>query len=160
MNDEAPVSKVSRRRLEKRPARGLLAWSIVAIVLSPFSIPTFGVGLALGVGLIIVAAIFQRRGFDARGHLAAGIVAVTLGVVSAGACGWLFLRPAEVTGKEATRQNRVEAKFDRFFNNATEAPPDTATDGGVNAGDAGVGADAHSPPAATMPADGGTGEPK
>ena len=164
MNDNdaaAPeVSKASRRRLDKRPARGLLAWSIVALVLSPFSIPTFGIGLALGIGLIVVAAIFQKRGFDARGHLAAGIVAVTLGVASAGACGWLFLRPAEVTGSEAVRQNRVEARFDRFFDNATDAPAGTGADAGVNARDAGVSAVADSPPTTPPLVDGGTGEPK
>ena len=152
--------KVSRRRLEQRPARGLLAWSIIALVLSPFSIPTFGIGLALGIGLIVVAAVFQRRGFDARGHLAAGIVAVTMGFASAGACGWLFLRPAAVTGTEAVRQNRVEARFDRFFDTATDAPADTGADAGVNARDAGVDAVADSPATATTPADGGTGEPK
>ncbi len=154
------MSKVQHRKLEKRPARGLLAWSIVALVLSPFSIPTFGIGLALGVGLIVVAAVFQKRGFDARGHLAAGIVAVALGVASAGACGWLFLRPAEVTGKEAVRQNRVEARFDRFFDNASDAPPETDADGGMKTGDAGVAVDADSPPTTPQPLDGGTGEPK
>ena len=164
MSDEAgptttttTTTKASRRRLEKKPARGLLAWSIVAILLSPFAIPTFGIGVALAIGLIVVAAIFQKRGFDARGHLAAGIVALSLGLVSAGACGWLFLRPAEVTGREAVRQDRVESRFDRFFNNATEAPADTTTDGGTKAGDAGVAVDADSPP---ITSDGGTREPR
>ncbi|HEY1100878.1 MAG TPA: hypothetical protein VGF99_18205 [Myxococcota bacterium] len=132
----------------------------MALVLSPFSIPTFGVGLALGIGLIVVAAVMQHRGFSARGPLAAGIIAVTIGLASAGACGWLVLRPAEVKGREAVRQERVENRFDRFFSNATDAPPDATSatvDGGVPAGDAGVPVDADSAPT-TMPAAGGPEE--
>ncbi len=154
----SPPTKAKARRLDKKPARGLLAWSIVAVLLSPFSIPTFGIGVGLAIGLIVVAAVFQKRGFDARGHLAAGIVSLCIGLASAGACGWLFLRPAEVTGREAVRQERVENRFDRFFDRATDAPPDDGmptTDGGSKAGDAGVAVDADSRPNST---DGGTRE--
>jgi hypothetical protein len=122
-------------------ARGLLVWSVVALAMSPFSIPTFGVGAALAVGLIVVAGILQSRGFDARRPLAAGIVALSLNAVSAGACSWLVLRTAEVTGREAVRQDKVEDRFDKAFDNATAPPEDTNTSGG----DAGVPVDAHSP---------------
>ena len=122
-------------------ARGLLVWSVVALAMSPFSIPTFGVGAALAIGLIVVAAVLQSRGFDARRPLAAGIVALSLNAVSAGACSWLVLRTAEVTGREAVRQDKVEDRFDKAFDNATAPLEDTNTSGG----DAGAPVDAHSP---------------
>lgn len=106
----------------RRRARGLTLWAFIALVLSPFSVPTFGAGFILGGLLIVVCVILWRRGLDARRPLAAGIVAVSISVVSAGACGVLFLRPAEVVGGEARRQGRIERRFDRAFDAAADAP--------------------------------------
>jgi hypothetical protein len=106
----------------KRRARGLTLWAIIAVALSPFSVATFGAGLVLGVGLIVVSLVLERRGLRARGPLAAGIAAVASSLLFAGACGWLVLRTAEVTGREEARQDRVERKFDRAFDAAGGAP--------------------------------------
>jgi hypothetical protein len=106
----------------RRLSRWLTLWSIVAVALSPFALPTFGAGFLLGAGLIVAAVLLERRGIRARGALAAGIVAVGLSLASAGACGFLFLRTAEVTGSEERRQERVEQRFDQAFDAARSAP--------------------------------------
>lgn len=134
-----------RKRLERLStprARGLTLLSIVALLLSPFSIPTFGTGMGLGVILIGIAIILERRGYRARGPLAAGVVSVVVGATSAGACGWFVLRTAEVTGREEVRQDRVEDRFDKAFEKS-ERPP---TKLGQEARDGGVAPDADSPP--------------
>lgn len=130
----------SPARAQHPRARGLAAWSVVALLLSPFAINTFGIGAALAIGLVVVSAVLQARGFDARRPMAAGIAALAINASSAGACGWLVLRTAEVTGREAVRQNNVELRFDRAFDSATAPPEDTIT----SAGDAGVTVDADS----------------
>ena len=117
-------------RLSLPRARGLTLLSIVAVGLSPFSVPTFGVGTALGVVLIGTAIILERRGYRARGPLAAGVIAVVVGATSAGACGWFFLRTAEVTGKEEIRQDRVEDRFDKAFETSERAPSQATRDAG------------------------------
>jgi hypothetical protein len=116
----APDEDAARRR---RRARGLTLWAILALALSPFSLATFGAGFFLGAGLVVVSVVLQRRGYRVRGPLAAGLVAVASSLGFAGACGWLFLRTAEVTGREEARQDRVERRFDRAFEAAAEAPP-------------------------------------
>jgi hypothetical protein len=130
----------------------------LALALAPFSVPTFGAGIALGIGLIVVGVVFQRRGFAARRYIAFGVVAVVLGVASAGACGWFVLRPAEVTGREERRQDRVEARFDSAFDSAANAPG-AETDAGRTTDDAGPAVDADSP-ARQPPAAGGVQEPR
>lgn len=132
------------QRLSLPRARGLTLLSILAVALSPFSIPTFGVGAALGVFLIIAGALLERRKLRARGPIAAGIVALVLSAVSAGACGWFVLRPAEVKGREERRQDRVEDRFDEAFKNSDRPP---TRDGGDQHGfgvDAGGRVDADS----------------
>lgn len=132
-------------RLTAPRARGLTLLSIVALGLSPFSVPTFGAGTALGVVLIGIAIILERRGYRARGPLAAGVVSVVVGATSAGACGWFVLRTAEVTGKEEIRQDRVEDRFDQAFENSERAPQkEERNDGGQPPRDAGPGLDADS----------------
>lgn len=142
----------------RRVVRGLWAWSALALALAPFSIPTFGAGVALGVGLIVVGVVFQRRGFAARRYIVAGAVAVALGVASAGACGWFVLRPAEVTGREERRQDRIEHRFDSAFDSAADVPGAKA-DAGHTTDDAGPAVDADSP-ARKPPAAGGVQEPR
>jgi hypothetical protein len=142
----------------RRVVRGMWAWSALALVLAPFSVPTFGAGIVLGIGLIGVGVVFQRRGFAARRYIAVGVTAVVLGVASAGACGWFVLRPAEVTGREERRQDRVESKFDSAFDNAANAPGAEA-DVGHTTDDAGPAVDADSP-ARKTPAAGGVQEPR
>jgi hypothetical protein len=142
----------------RRVVRGLWAASALALALAPFSVPTFGAGIALGVGLIVVGVVFQRRGFAARRYIAVGVIAVVLGVASAGACGWFVLRPAEVTGGEERRQDRVEARFNSAFDNAANAPGAEA-DVGHTTDDAGPAVDADSP-ARKPPAAGGVQEPR
>ena len=136
----ASTGPPSSERAQHPRARGLAAWSVVALLLSPFAINTFGIGAALAIGLVVVSAVLQARGFDARRPMAAGIAALAINASSAGACGWLVLRTAEVTGREAVRQNNVELRFDRAFDSATAPPEDTIT----SAGDAGVTVDADS----------------
>jgi hypothetical protein len=119
MTTAASVDDVPTRR---RRARGLTLWAVVAVVLSPFSLATFGAGLFLGVGLIVASLLLERRGARARGPLIAGIVAVASSLISAGACGWLVFRTAEVSGREEARQERVERRFDRAFEAAGGAP--------------------------------------
>jgi hypothetical protein len=136
----APEEAVRRSR---RRARGLTLWAICAVGLSPFAVPTMGAGLFLGVGLIVVALVLERRGLRARGPLVAGIVAVVSSLGFAGACGMLVLRTAAVSGREEARQDRVERRFDRAFDAATAAPardPDEHRDAGDD-GEANVGAD-------------------
>lgn len=143
------VEPPTTKRLDQRRARGLTLWSVMALLLSPFSIPTFGVSGALAAGLVIVASLLQWRGLDARRPLAAGIIALCLNGLSAGACSWLVLRTAEVTGFEAVRQEAVEDRFDQVFKDATRAPTGgpagVTVDGGVTGGDAGPVVDADSP---------------
>jgi hypothetical protein len=43
---------------------------------------------------------------------------------------WWTTRPAEVRGRERTRQDRVEARFDDAFSKVTAAPPARTLDGG------------------------------
>jgi hypothetical protein len=136
----ASMGPPSSERAQHSRARGLAAWSVVALLLSPFAISTFGIGAALAIGLVVVSAVLQARGFDARRPMAAGIVALVINLSSAGACGWLVLRTAEVTGREAVRQNTVERRFDRAFDNATAPPENTST----STGDAGIPVDADS----------------
>jgi len=116
--------------------------------MSPFSIPTFGMSGVLAVALIIVAGLLRWQGFDARRPMAAGIVAVCLNALSAGACSWLVLRTAEVTGIEAIRQEGVEQDFDRVFDEATKPPSRTTgtavRDDATTGGDAGPAVDADS----------------
>jgi len=129
-------------------ARGLTLMSIVAVGLAPFAIPTFGVGIALGVFLIVTALILQHRGYRARGPLVAGIFAVVIGGVSAGACGFFVLRTAEVSGKEERRQDRIEDRFDKAFEKSEQAPQKDSSpeaDGGTLTVDAGTPLDADSP---------------
>jgi hypothetical protein len=106
----------------QRRARGLTLWAIVAVVVSPFSLPSFGAGFLLGAGLVVVSVLLERRGVRARGPLIAGIVAMVSSLAFAGACGFLFLRTAEVTGREEAHQDRVERRFDRAFDAAGDAP--------------------------------------
>lgn len=138
----------ARRPLDRRRARGLTLWSIIVIVMSPFSIPTFGMSGVLAAALVIVAALLHWRGLDARRPLAAGIVALCLNGLSAGACSWLVLRTAEVTGVEAVRQEVVEDRFDEVFKEATRPPTREGTRADVSGGDAGpaVDADSAAPP--------------
>jgi hypothetical protein len=134
------------RPLDRRRARGLTLWSVLVLLMSPFSIPTFGMSGVLAVALVIVAGLLQWRGFDARRPMAAGIVAICLNGLSAGACSWLVLRTAEVTGIEAIRQEGVEQDFDRVFDEATK-PPSRGTavrDDATTGGDAGPAVDADS----------------
>jgi hypothetical protein len=133
--------------LDRRRARGLTLWSVLVLVMSPFSIPTFGMSGVLAVALVIVAGLLQWRGLDARRPMAAGIVAVCLNALSAGACSWLVLRTAEVTGIEAIRQEGVEQDFDRAFDEATKPPSREGTavrDDAMTGGDAGPAVDADS----------------
>ena len=142
----APVGE--GRPLDRRRARGLTLWSVLVLVMSPFSIPTFGMSGVLAVALIVVAGLLQWQGFDARRPMAAGVVAVCLNAVSAGACSWLVLRTAEVTGREAIRQQGVEQDFDRVFDEATRPPSRSGTtvrDEVTVGGDAGPAVDADSP---------------
>ena len=145
-----PTTSPTAQRLSKPRARGLTLLSTVALLLSPFSVATFGIGIGLGVVLIGTAIILERRGFRARGPLAAGIVAVVVGGTSAGACGWFVLRTAEVTGKEEVRQDRVEDRFERAFENSERAPSKDGASSGTTAGtrarDGGTAPDADSPP--------------
>ncbi|MDP2341736.1 MAG: hypothetical protein Q8O67_12325 [Deltaproteobacteria bacterium] len=127
--------------LPKPRARGLTLISILALVLSPFPIPTFGVGIALGVFLIVACIVLTRRGYRARAPLAAGVVAVVVGAASAGACGWFVLRTVEVTGGEEVRQDRVEDRFERAFEDSERAPNNAKE----SVRDAGVAPDAQSP---------------
>lgn len=129
-------------------ARGLTLWAIVAVAMSPFSIPTGGVSVVVALGLIAVALVMRFRGFNATRPLVAGVVAVCGNMISAGACSYLFLRPAEVSGHEATRQDRVEDRFDRAFDRATEVTPQgdgSKDDTGASKGGAEVKGDADSP---------------
>ncbi|MBM4282485.1 MAG: cytochrome d ubiquinol oxidase subunit II [Deltaproteobacteria bacterium] len=130
----APSESPDRRR---QRARGLTLWAVVAMALSPFSVPTFGAGALLGMALIVVALLLERRGIRARGPLVAGIVAVASSLAFAGACGFLVLRTAEVTGREEARQDRVERRFDRAFDAAGRAPP-SGTGQRAPGGDAGA----------------------
>ncbi len=107
---------------ERRRARGLTLWSVIALVLSPFSIPTLGMSAVIAAGLVVVSLVLRWRGFDARRPCVAGIVALVLNAVSAGACSWLVLRTAEVGGSEAARQETIERDFDRVFEDATKPP--------------------------------------
>lgn len=145
---DAAAPEGERRPLDRRRARGLTLWSALVLLMSPFSIPTFGMSGVLAVALVIVSALLQWRGFDARRPLAAGIVAVCLNVLSAGACSWLVLRTAEVTGIEAIRQEGVEQDFDRVFDEATKPPSRAETvpvrDAAPTGGDGGPAVDADS----------------
>ncbi len=137
--------------LSKEKARGLTLLSILAVLLSPFSIPTFGLGIALGVVLIIASVVLRRQGYRAGGPLAAGVIAVVVGATSAGACGWFVLRTAEVTGKEELRQDRVGDRFEEAFENSERGP---SSDGGVqlrDRRDGGAALDADSPVPAPPP---------
>jgi hypothetical protein len=140
------------RELPKPRARGLTLISFLALVLSPFPIPTFGVGIALGVFLIVVCAVLMKRGYRARAPLAAGIVAVVVGAASAGACGWFVLRTVEVTGGEEVRQDRVEDRFERAFEDSVRAPNKSNETGikqdSATTRDGGAAPDAQSPPRA------------
>ncbi len=130
---------------ERRRARGLTLWSVLALFLSPFPIPTLGMSAVIAAGLVVVALVLRWRGFDARRPLAVGIIALVLNAVSAGACSWLVLRTAEVGGSEAARQETIERDFDRVFEDATKAPSGREPPGrdDVRAqDDAGPGADA------------------
>ncbi len=133
---------------ERRRARGLTLWSLIALVLSPFSIPTLGMSAVIAAGLVVVALVLRWQGFDARRPLAVGIVALALNAVSAGACSWLVLRTAEVGGGEATRHDSIEHDFDRVFEDATKPPsrPETTSrDASATVDDADPAADADSP---------------
>lgn len=144
---EAGAPPGSVRPLDRRRARGLTVWSVLALVMSPFSVPTFGMSGVLAVALVIVAGLLQWQGLDARRPLAAGVVAICLNALSAGACSWLVLRTAEVTGIEAIRQQGVEQDFDRVFDDATKPPArpgTTVRDDATTGGDAGPAVDADS----------------
>ncbi len=135
------------RSFERRRARGLTLWSLLALVLSPFSIPTLGMSAVIAAGLIVVALVLRWQGFDARRPLAVGIVALALNALSAGACSWLVLRTAEVGGGEATRHKTINQDFDRVFEDATKPPARGGTparDDGTAQDDAGPSIDADS----------------
>ncbi len=133
---------------ERRRARGLTLWSLLALFLSPFSIPTLGMSAVIAAGLVVVALVLRWQGFDARRPLAVGIVALALNALSAGACAWLVLRTAEVGGGEATRHETIDQDFDRVFEDATKPPSRTETSGRdapATVDDADPAADAHFP---------------
>jgi len=119
---QARVDTVTKRRLSGQRARGLTLWSVAAILTSPAAIVTSGVSLAFAAGLVVVAAIMQVRGFDARRPLAAGIVSLVIGAAVSGALQRYVVRPVEVKGHEAAHQGQVEQRFDHAFDRATEAP--------------------------------------
>jgi hypothetical protein len=141
---EAGAAPSEAEKTAKRRARGLTLWAIIAIALSPFSIPTSGFSFVVALGLVGVALLMRFRGFNATRPLIAGIVAVSGNLVSAGACSYLFLRTAEVTGREAVRQDRVEDRFDEAFDDAEDAPQPNE-DSSAPQGGAEVPLDANSP---------------
>ncbi|MCC7071955.1 MAG: hypothetical protein IT383_11570 [Deltaproteobacteria bacterium] len=52
-------------------------------------------------------------------------------VLAAGAgVGWWATRPAQVRGREETRQDRLDARFDDAFGEKTAAPPPRTLDAG------------------------------
>lgn len=145
-------SKAAGPSILSRPrARGLTLLSVTAMGLAPFSIPTFGVGIALGVFLIITSFLLTRQGYRARGPLLAGIISVGLGCASAGACAWFVLRTAEVTGTEEAHQDRVEDRFDRAFSGSKSEPQVNRTEKEPSARDAALNLDAQSPPTGPVP---------
>jgi hypothetical protein len=107
----------------------------------------------MGLLLLVVSVVLRRRGVHTRGLFLAGLLAVTLSLVSAGACGWLVLRTAQVSGREEARHDRVERRFDRAFDAAGRAPPPSPStaplgdsEQGARGGDAGAGVGADFPP--------------
>lgn len=55
----------------------------------------------------------------------------TILVAGGAGVGWWATRPAEVRGRERTRQDRVDARFDEAFSRGTAAPPPRALDAGA-----------------------------
>ncbi len=58
--------------------------------------------------------------------------AAVLAVVAAacGGVGWWATRPAQVRGREAARQDRLDARFEDAFGDKTAAPPPRTLDAG------------------------------
>jgi hypothetical protein len=136
------VADVAEAPLRK-PTRNLTLLGFVSIVLSLVPVWTYGIGAILGVVQLVLAVVLHRRGYQVRAVRITGVVCLLLSALSGGACWWFVLRPAEATGAEATHQEHVEQRFDKAFDQATEAPPPrrssheatTARDGGTGFGD-------------------------
>ena len=109
----------------KRHAAGLVALSVVAVVLAPFAVSSCGAGAACAVVVLLMARRLRNGGrFYLRGPVIIASIAVVLSVVSTGACSLLLLlRPAEVRGAASQQQERVEDGFDRAFEAAKAPPP-------------------------------------
>jgi hypothetical protein len=118
----APPPEPGDKPLERKPARHLTLLAFAAITLSFVAVPGYGAGPILGVILLAISLVLRRRGYDVRRPIAAAISAFVISALSAGACQLFFLRPAEVSGADERRQDRVEERFERAFE-TSEAPP-------------------------------------
>jgi hypothetical protein len=131
LTDQGQPDRGERRsHLEGKRARHLTLLAFAAIALSFVSMPSYGVGPALAVILLIVCAIQRSRGYDVKRPMIAGVSALAISAISAGSCWWFFLRPAEVSGREERRQDRVEQRFEDAFEKKEAAPPPRRLDGG------------------------------
>lgn len=65
-----------------------------------------------------------------RSRVRLAVVLVVFVGGGAGMC-WWATRPAEVRGRERTRQDRVDARFDEAFSQKGAAPPPRALDAGA-----------------------------
>lgn len=130
------------RPLERKPTRHLGLLAFAAIALSFVAVPSWGAGAVLATLLLVIALVLRARGYDARRPIRAAIAAYVISAVSAGACQALFLRPAEVTGREERRQDTVEERFERAFETSEAPPPPRQKAPGASTPDAGAGAGA------------------
>lgn len=119
---EPSGSSSAPRRLERKPARHLGLLGFAAIALSLVSVPSWGAGPLLATVLLAISLVLRRRGYDVRRPIAVAVTAYVISAISAAACQQLFLRPAEVSGKDERRQEKVEERFERAFE-MSEAPP-------------------------------------
>lgn len=108
---------------ERPRPRGLTLVAILAVLLAPFALPTFGIAVALAVILLVASWLLYRRGYAVRRLVIAAALSLVLSLVSFGACFQLVFVPVEVEGTERTRQTDVEGEFERAFEEATAPPP-------------------------------------